>query len=103
MSVWATFFDLEDDPPYAYRGSHVVPVGDEDRMAPGRALSLALVPSHITRDGRDDGPEDGAPWPWLRASLGGEDGVLDRRQAEALHEALGVWLEQTAAGEGVGR
>ncbi|CAL9668126.1 hypothetical protein SUDANB145_07268 (plasmid) [Streptomyces sp. enrichment culture] len=102
MSIWATFFDLEDNPPYTYCGSHVLPADGDGRLAAEMAPSLALVPSHITRDGRDDQPEDGTPWPWLRLSLGMEDAVLDRRQVEALYRALGVWLGQTA-GEGEGR
>ena len=95
MSIWATFFDLEDDPPYAYQRSHVLPSEDDPRVDADLAVSLALVPSHITRDGRDDRPEDGVPWPWLRLSLGMEDGVLGRGQVEALHAALGSWLERT--------
>lgn len=97
MSVWATIFDLEDDPPYRYEGSHVLPHEDDprDKSCP---VQLAAVPSHITRDGRDDQPEDGTPWPWLRMSLGREDAVLDRGQAAALHASLGAWLQQTGGG-----
>lgn len=97
MSIWASSFDLEDNPPYAYQGSHVLPDHD-DRRDDGEVLQLAEVPSHITRDGRDDQPEDGAPWPWLRLSLYAEDLVLNREQAAALHEALGAWLARTEGG-----
>ncbi|WP_185832512.1 hypothetical protein [Streptomyces sp. WAC 04229] len=95
MSIWATFFDLEDNPPGAYQGSHILPSEADVRVASDEAPSLAQVPSHITRDGRDDQPEDGQPWPWLRFSLGVEDQVLDRGQVEQLHAALGAWLERT--------
>lgn len=95
MSIWATIFDLEDNPPYAYRGSHILPHEDDPRVDADMAVSLAQIPSHITRDGRDDQPEDGAPWPWLRLSVGMEDQVLDRSQVTELHAALGTWLEQT--------
>jgi hypothetical protein len=96
MSIWATFFDLEDNPPYAYQGSHVLPA-DDDRRDRGEVFQLAEVPSHITRDGRDDRPEDGHPWPWLRLSLYTEDAVLDRAAVQSLHQALGSWLEETGA------
>lgn len=95
MSVWATIFDLEDDPPYVYRGSHILPHEDDERVDADLAVQLAQIPSHITRDGRDDQPEDGTPWPWLRLSLGMEDAVLDRGQVAKFYASLGAWLEQT--------
>ncbi len=95
MSIYGTIFDLEDNPPYAYLGSHVLPHETDGRDSTC-TVQLAEIPSHITRDGRDDQPEDGVPWPWLRLSLGQEDTVLDRDQVAAMHEAMGVWLEQTA-------
>jgi hypothetical protein len=94
MSIWASSFDLEDNPPYAYQGSHVLP-SDDDRRDDGEILQLAEIPSHVTRDGRDDQPDDGKPWPWLRLSLYAEDTVLTRDQAAALHAALGSWLDRT--------
>ncbi|WP_045562687.1 hypothetical protein [Streptomyces sp. FxanaA7] len=97
MSVWATIFDLEDNPPYAYQGSHVLPSA-QDARDEGWSVQLAQVPSHITRDGRDDEPEDGAPWPWLRLSMHSEDIVLDRGQVADLHAVLGAWLRQTGVG-----
>ncbi len=97
MSIWATIFDLEDNPPYVYQRSHVLPHEDDPREE-GCPLQLAEVPSHITRDGRDDQPEDGAPWPWLRLSLHSEDTVLDRDQVAEMHRVLGAWLEQTGGG-----
>ena len=96
MSIWASSFDLEDNPPYAYQGSHILP-SDDDRRDGGEVVQLAEVPSHITRDGRDDQPEDGRPWPWLRLSLYAEDVVLDRPQVEALHAAIGSWLARTGS------
>ncbi|MFJ6069105.1 hypothetical protein ACIQHU_39450 [Streptomyces tendae] len=95
MSIWATFFDLEDNPPRAYEGSHILPSEKDARVDSDEAPSLAQVPSHITRDGRDNRPEDGKPWPWLRFSLGVEDQVLDRGQVAAVYEALGAWLRRT--------
>lgn len=102
MSIWGTIFDLEDNPPYAYQRSHVLPSEDDPRVEADMAVSLAQVPSHITRDGRDDQPEDGAPWPWLRLSLGMEDQVLDREQVRGVWESMGAWLEQTASSAGEG-
>ena len=98
MSIWATIFDLEENPPYRYEGSHVLP-HEGDARDPGCPVQLAEVPSHITRDGRDDQPEDGAPWPWMRLSVGREDAVLDREQVHGLYEAMGAWLEQTQPSE----
>lgn len=92
MSVYGTIFDLEDDPPYEYRGSHILPAEDDAR---GGCVQLAEIPSHITRNGRDDQPEDGAPWPWLRLSVNQADAVLSRGQVREMHEVLGAWLEQT--------
>ncbi|KPC63311.1 hypothetical protein ADL27_62820 [Streptomyces sp. NRRL F-6602] len=97
MSIWASSFDLSDDPPYAYQGSHILPDSD-DRRDDGEVVQFAEVPSHISRDGRDDQPEDGRPWPWLRLSLYAEDAVLARSQVAALHAALGSWLERTGGG-----
>ncbi|MCX4911860.1 hypothetical protein [Streptomyces sp. NBC_00878] len=92
MSVWGTIMDLEDDPPCAYRGSHILPSEDDPK---GGVVQLAEVPSHITRDGRDDQPEDGTPWPWLRLSVNQDDAVLSRSQVRQVYESLGAWLEQT--------
>lgn len=91
MSIWGTIFDLEDDPPYAYLGSHVLPAEGDRRDG---VVQFAEVPSHITRDGRDDQPEDGAPWPWLRVSVNQADAVLSVAQVRAAWESMGAWLEQ---------
>jgi hypothetical protein len=78
--------------PIRYWGSHVLPSEEDER---GGSVQLAEVPGHITRDGRDDGPDDGVtPWPYLRLSVGQEDVVLDEALARSLWEALGGWLEQ---------
>lgn len=91
VSVWGTIFSLEEDPPYVYQRSHILPSEDDVR---GGDVQLAEVPSHITRDGRDDQPEDGRPWPWLRVSVGQEDAVLHARQVRQAWESMGAWLEQ---------
>lgn len=94
VSVWGTIFDLEEDPPYAYQRSHILPSEDGLRVDADLAVQLAQIPSHITRDGRDDQPSDGAPWPWLRVSLNTEDVVLHARQVREVYESMGAWLEQ---------
>lgn len=95
MSVWATILHLEDDPPYRYQQSHILPSQDGPRDDPGDGLvQLATIPSYITRDGRDDQPEDGTPWPWLRLSVNEADTVLHARQAREVRDALTAWLEQ---------
>lgn len=76
--------------PIIYRGSHLLPSDTDQR---GGHVSLAEVPGHITRDGRDDGPDDEfGVWPWLRLSVGQEDAVLDEALVRSLRDALDGWL-----------
>jgi hypothetical protein len=104
MSIYATIatLDPDDNPdgpglPYRYLGSHLLPHEDDPRHGD---IQLAEIPSHITRDGRDDQPEDGAPWPWVRLSVdtpdGGVDLVLDIAQARYLAEQLTDWANRAA-------
>lgn len=81
----------QPDAPLVYQGSHVLPTDDDER---GGYVDLALIPSHITRDGRDDRPEDGAPWPWLRFGVNHETVILTRRNVEQIHKTLGWWLSE---------
>jgi hypothetical protein len=78
--------------PWQYDGSHILPVEDGPR---GGVIGLALIPSHISRDGRDDQPEDGTPWPWLRLHLvvDGDDPcvLIDPTQARFLASQLATW------------
>jgi hypothetical protein len=84
--------------PILYRGSHILPSEEDER---GGSVQLAEVPGYITRDGRDDGPEDGVtPWPYVRLSVGQEDAVLNEALAASLRDALGGWLGQRRAGRG---
>lgn len=76
--------------PIIYRGSHLLPSDTDQR---GGHVSLAEVPGHITRDGRDDGPDDQyGVWPWLRLSVGQEDAILDEALVRSLRDALDGWL-----------
>lgn len=85
--------------PILYRGSHILPAESDQR---GGYVGLAEIPSHITRDGRDDGPEDGVtPWPYVRVSVGTEDAVLDEAGALAMYHALGNWLLARRSGGAV--
>jgi hypothetical protein len=84
--------------PWVYRGSHVTPAEDDPRDG---SIGLALIPSHISRDGRDDQPEDGAPWPWLRFSAEGRaanegdvDLILNPAQARHLAKQLNTWADR---------
>lgn len=82
----------QPDSPIVYRGSHILPSAEDPR---GGSVQLAAIPPHISRDGRDDGPDDGVtPWPFLRLSVGQEDAVLDEAQARQLRDALDGWLRQ---------
>lgn len=83
--------------PIVYRGSHVLPSAASDPR--GGSVDLALIPGHITRNGRDDGPDDGAPWPYLRLGVNGETVVLDRAGVALVHRTLSRWLDDTD-GEG---
>lgn len=85
--------------PIVYRGSHILPSAEDKR---GGSLSLAEIPGFITRNGRDDGPEDeDRPWPYLRATMRAvnaddcQDVVLDRGQVSSLSAYLVDWLERT--------
>ena len=54
------------------------------------------IPSHITPDGRDDQPEDEAPWPFLRFGVNEETVILTRRNVEQVAKTLNWWLDATA-------
>lgn len=105
MSIYATIPGIgnpnEGDDPTAgelllYRGSHVLPSEDDPC---GGHVALALIPSHTTRDGRDHGPDDTTPWPWLRLSLDdcGPDPTTLLNPAQARHVAglLTGWADST--------
>ena len=89
MSIYATIAALGR--PYRYQGSHILPTDDDLRDGD---VQLAEVPSHITRDGRNDQPEDDNPWPWLRLSVNDADVILDPAQARYLAEQLADWADR---------
>ncbi|MDX3714398.1 hypothetical protein PV733_36835 [Streptomyces europaeiscabiei] len=84
--------------PWLYQGSHILPAEDDPRDG---SIGLALIPGHITRDGRDDQPDDWKPWPWLRLSLDTQPEdpavVLNPAQARHLAEQLATWADQVEA------
>jgi hypothetical protein len=92
------------DAPIIYQGSHVLPADSSPRAG---SVELALIPSHITRDGRDDRPEDEKPWAWLRLSVGahastyggGGDAtvLLTVRQATRLRDSISEWLAEVTS------
>ncbi|SOD80077.1 hypothetical protein SAMN06272781_6856 [Streptomyces sp. 1222.2] len=102
MSIYASIEGIggDGDPehlgaPWQYAGSHILPAEDGPR---GGSIGLALIPSHITRDGRDDQPEDGAPWPWLRLHLVVDTNdpavLINPAQARHLAEQQHTWADQ---------
>jgi hypothetical protein len=102
MSIYASIEGIGGDgdpealgPLWQYDGSHILPAEDGPRHG---VIGLALIPSHISRDGRDDQPEDGAPWPWLRLDLtvDGDDPcvLINPAQARHLAESLATWADQ---------
>lgn len=102
MSIYATIVNLGPDAypdgperPYRYQGSHHLPYHDDLRDGD---IQLAEIPSHITRDGRDDQPEDGAPWPWLRLSVDDADVILDPANARYLADQLTDWADRADGG-----
>ncbi|NUR04228.1 MAG: hypothetical protein HOY79_49330 [Streptomyces sp.] len=103
MSIYASIEGLGDigDPedlgqPWVYQGSHICPREDGPRAG---TVGLAVIPSHITADGRDEQPSDGLPWPWLRLHLDvpGDDPavLLDRAQVRHLMQQFAAFLDQT--------
>lgn len=101
MSIYATIASLDPDDhpdgpgrPYHYQGSHLLPHDDDERAGD---IQLAEIPSHITRDERDDQPEDMHPWPWLRLSVDTQDSaadvILDVAQARYLAGQLTAWAD----------
>lgn len=105
MSIYASIEGLGDhgDPehlgaPWLYQGSHILPADDDPRAG---SIGLALIPGHITRDGRDDQPDDRQPWPWLRLSLDTQPSdpavILNPAQARHLAEQMAAWADQTEA------
>lgn len=99
MSIYASIDGIDEDEPvgapWLYQGSHILPAEDDPR---GGEIGLALIPSHITRDGRDDQPADGTPWPWLRLNVDvpGEDPtvLLNPAQARYLADRLNKWADR---------
>ena len=102
MSIYAGIEGIGDhgDPehlgqPWVYRGSHLTPSDTDPRAG---SIGLAVIPSHITADGRDDQPSDGPPWPWLRLHLdvvGDDPAVLiDPAQARFLATQLATWADR---------
>jgi hypothetical protein len=107
MSIYASIEGIGDlgDPehlgqPWVYQGSHVPPREDGPRAG---AVGLAVIPSHITSDGRDDQPADGPPWLWLRLHLDvpGDDPtvLLNPAQARHLAEQLASWAARADGGK----
>lgn len=104
MSIYCTRLILDDtwgehQSPLVYRRSHVLPHPSDKR---GGSLETAHIPGFITRDGRDDQPEDERVWPFMRVSLTGEGGepdtvVLDADQVRALRDDLDEWLRRVAS------
>lgn len=103
MSVYASIPGIDADapcgPPWIYLGSHVLP---DDLNRRGGTVGLAHIPSHITRNGRDDQPADGTPWPWLRVSIdpsrassGDPTVLLNPAQVQYLRDQLTNWLDST--------
>lgn len=94
MSIWATFFHLNDDTaPIVYYASHLFPTDIRDGN-----VDLALIPGFISPDGpAEDGDEDAAPHPFVRLSVNQESVVLDADQALRMFYALGDWLSRRSA------
>lgn len=82
VSVWGTRLSLdgtwpEDRQPIRYQGSHRVPTADDPR---GGLLDTASISSELTADGKDDGPADDTPLPFLRVAVA--ERVVTREDAQ---------------------
>lgn len=75
--------------PFVYQGSHALPSDADER---GGDVDIALIPSHITRDGRDDRSEAEGPWPYLRLGVNEGTVILDRSHVEQIVAELTWWL-----------
>jgi hypothetical protein len=110
VSIYASIEGIggDDDPehlgaPWQYDGSHILPTPGGPRHG---VIGLAEIPSHITRDGRDDQPEDGTPYPWLRMSIDADNGhaatLIGPAQARHLAEQQHTWADEVDPPEFVG-
>ncbi|MGH4001962.1 MAG: hypothetical protein ACRDTJ_31370 [Pseudonocardiaceae bacterium] len=92
MSIYASLPGIVDARRYA--ASHILPADSDERTTD---IDLSLIPSHITREGRDDQPEDERPWPWLRVGVYSIDGwalaVINPAQARDLARQLTEWAD----------
>ncbi|MEU3203544.1 hypothetical protein ABZ702_06605 [Streptomyces cyaneofuscatus] len=102
MSIYASIPGIDTDtpcgPPWAYQGSHILPAEDDPRAG---EIGLALIPGHITRDGRDGQPDDATPWPWLRIHItttGDPAVVINPAQARYLAAQLIDWADEADQG-----
>jgi len=78
--------------PITFQHSGVLPSASDKRSG---CFMLAAIPSHITRDGRDNMPE-GRWHPWLRVSVfdvESDSFILDKKQVEKLRDSLSEWLK----------
>ncbi len=103
MSIYATWLSIDEDDeglgaPYLYYGSHVFPSADDAR---GGWLYLCAIPGHISSDRITALDDEDSCHPWLRLSMGEEgsgDGttlVINRAQAEHMHDMLTEWLARS--------
>lgn len=98
MSIYASLPGIEGAREYV--ASHILPSEHDHATA---SIGLAFIPSHITRDGRDDQPEDGMPWPWARLDVAYPEtdaleatyvaAVINPTQARDLARQLTEWAD----------
>lgn len=66
------------------------------------AVDLAMIPSHISKDGKDENLEDGPPHPYLRFGVhddgGGATVILTEAQVRKVHDQLSWWLRARMVG-----
>lgn len=108
MSIYASWLDLDDNPPLIYQGSHVNPADDDPR---GGDVDIAAIPDHCHPSVRGTG-EDGPPVEFLRLSVTEHDDtygerqpgsgtvVLNRRHAEEIRDLLTTWLDRSEDNDG---
>lgn len=106
MSIYCSMEGIGDEwdakrkeKPLRYGGSHLFPKASDPR---GGRVDLAFIARHITRDGKDDRPENSPMHPWLRFGVSSEDNesgdtiLLTREQVQKLRDQLDWFLKESA-------
>lgn len=98
MSIWASTVPIDDvedddDPPYVYEASHILPDVTGER---GGYVDCSRLPKFVRhyRDNPDSSEEPDGIEPWMRLTVGPTgDLILHARHVRALRDCLTEWLD----------